>query len=80
MLKSRLQSGHTADSRDSGGAFRALLKIVNDEGLGALYRGIGSKLVQSVLTAAILFAGQKRIYELTKAVSHLLCARGGALM
>lgn len=36
--------------------------------MDGLYKGVGSKLVQSVLTAAILFAGQRRIYELTKAV------------
>ena len=34
--------------------------------MAGLYKGVGSKLLQSVLTAAILFAGQRRIYEVTK--------------
>ena len=42
---------------------------LKEEGIEGLYRGIGSKVTQSVLTAAILFAGQRRIFELTKAVS-----------
>jgi len=41
--------------------------VINQEGVRGLYKGISTKLVQSVLTAAILFAGQRRIYELTKA-------------
>lgn len=34
--------------------------------LTGLYKGILSKLIQSVLTAALLFASKERIYELTK--------------
>jgi adenine nucleotide transporter 17 len=41
---------------------------LKEEGIEGLYKGIGSKLLQSVLTAAILFAVQRRIYELTKKV------------
>jgi adenine nucleotide transporter 17 len=39
------------------------------EGLSGLYKGIGSKLLQSVLTAAILFASQRRLYEIMKKVA-----------
>ena len=46
-----------------------VLTILKEEGVEGLYKGVGSKLAQSVLTAAILFAGQKRIYEMTKKVS-----------
>ena len=49
------------------------MTVIREEGIAGLYKGIASKLIQSVLTAAILFAGQRRIYELTKAVS-LCCA------
>lgn len=49
-----------------------LLTILKEEGVEGLYKGIGSKVVQSVLTAAILFAGQRRIYEMTKKVSMRL--------
>ena len=45
-----------------------LRTIIKDEGISGLYKGIGSKLTQSVLTAAILFVMQKRIYEMTKKV------------
>lgn len=36
--------------------------------LGGLYRGISSKLLQSVLTAAILFMSKERVFALTKRV------------
>ena len=49
-----------------------MLTILREEGIEGLYKGVGSKLVQSVLTAAILFAGQKRIYEMTKKVRFAL--------
>jgi adenine nucleotide transporter 17 len=49
-----------------------LRTIIREEGVGGLYKGVGSKLMQSVLTAAILFATQKRIYEMTKKASCLI--------
>ncbi|KAI0787134.1 mitochondrial carrier domain-containing protein, partial [Irpex lacteus] len=55
VLKSRMQSG------SSEGARYKLL---------GLYKGIGTKLTQSVLNAAILFVSQRRLYEITKQVSH----------
>ena len=62
-----MQSG-----RDIGQQYKSawdgILTVVREEGIAGLYKGIESKLLQSVLTAAILFAGQKRIFELTKAV------------
>ncbi|KAG8701370.1 hypothetical protein FRC09_005409 [Ceratobasidium sp. 395] len=66
VIKSRMQSGH-AHTREYKSSWDGLTKIVQREGIAGLYRGIGSKLAQSVLTAAILFAGQRRFYELTKA-------------
>jgi len=65
VLKSRQQSGKHAPAQKS--SLHALLKILNEEGLAGLYRGISSKLLQSVLTAAILFVSQRKLYELTKA-------------
>ncbi|CAE7179517.1 unnamed protein product [Rhizoctonia solani] len=67
VIKSRMQSGH-AHTREYKSSWDGLTKIVQREGIAGLYRGIGSKLAQSVLTAAILFAGQKRFYELIKAM------------
>ncbi|KAF9055238.1 mitochondrial carrier [Hymenopellis radicata] len=65
VVKSRLQSGHAHALRYKS-SLDGLLTIIREEGLEGLYKGVGSKLLQSVLTAAILFAGQKRIYEITK--------------
>ncbi|KAJ3801611.1 mitochondrial carrier domain-containing protein [Lentinula aff. detonsa] len=62
----RLQAGATK-YRSS---INALATILREEGLEGLYKGMGSKLLQSVLTAAILFAFQRRIFLMTKAVSN----------
>ncbi|KAF8914575.1 mitochondrial carrier [Mucidula mucida] len=67
VVKSRLQSGHAHALRYKS-SLDGILTIIREEGLEGLYKGVGSKLLQSVLTAAILFAGQKRIYEMTKKV------------
>ncbi|THG95822.1 hypothetical protein EW026_g5895 [Hermanssonia centrifuga] len=65
VIKSRLQAGqsHALKYKSS---LDGLLTIVKEEGIEGLYKGIGSKLVQSVLTAAILFASQRRLFEITK--------------
>jgi len=67
VVKSRLQAGHDHAKRYKS-AFHGLQTIVQEEGVLGVYKGISSKLLQSVLTAAILFAGQRRIYEITKKV------------
>ncbi|KAF4619556.1 hypothetical protein D9613_005237 [Agrocybe pediades] len=68
VVKSRLQAG-SANALKYKSSLDGLLTIVKEEGIEGLYKGVGSKVVQSVLTAAILFAGQRRIFEMTKAVS-----------
>ncbi|KAG6900952.1 hypothetical protein C0993_004389 [Termitomyces sp. T159_Od127] len=65
VIKSRLQAGH-ASALKYKSTLDGLLTILKEEGIGGLYKGVGSKLLQSVLTAAILFAGQRRFYEMTK--------------
>ncbi|KAF8529124.1 mitochondrial carrier [Hysterangium stoloniferum] len=69
VVKSRLQA-NSAQSRMYTSSLNGLQRILKEEGLAGLYKGMGSKLVQSVLTAAILFAGQRRIYELVKAATE----------
>jgi solute carrier family 25 (peroxisomal adenine nucleotide transporter), member 17 len=66
-MKSRLQAGE-ANALKHKSSLNGLLAILKEEGVQGLYKGVGSKLLQSVLTAAILFAGQRRIYEMTKKV------------
>lgn len=68
VLKSRLQA-NSAQSREYTSSLDGLRIILREEGLQGLYRGVGSKLVQSVLTAAILFSGQRRIYEMVRAAT-----------
>ncbi|GJJ07544.1 hypothetical protein Clacol_001746 [Clathrus columnatus] len=68
VVKSRLQAD-SAQSRSYASSLDGLRKIMQEEGLHGLYKGVGSKLVQSVLTAAILFAGQRRIYEIVYAAT-----------
>lgn len=71
VVKSRLQAG-AANSLKYKSSLDGLCTILREEGVGGVYKGIGSKIVQSVLTAAILFAGQRRIFEVTKKVLHPL--------
>ncbi|KAJ3852208.1 mitochondrial carrier domain-containing protein [Lentinula lateritia] len=59
----RLQAGATKYKS----SLNALTTILRDEGIEGLYKGMRSKLLQSVLTAAILFAFQRRIFLITKA-------------
>ncbi|KAK0190966.1 mitochondrial carrier domain-containing protein [Armillaria mellea] len=65
VIKSRMQAGHSS-ALGYKSTLDGLLTILQEESIHGLYKGVGSKLTQSVLTAAILFAGQRRIYEITK--------------
>lgn len=62
VVKSRLQ----AATHQYGSSVQAILQILREEGLSGLYAGIGTKLLQSVLTASFLFVAQRRIFELVK--------------
>ena len=65
VVKNRLQAGHARYKS----AFDGVLSIIKNEGVGGIYKGVENKLLQSVLTAAILFVGQKKVYEVIKKVS-----------
>ncbi|CCM03343.1 uncharacterized protein FIBRA_05472 [Fibroporia radiculosa] len=65
VIKSRLHAGH-ANALKYKSSLDGLLTIVKEEGVEGLYRGVASKLLQSVLTAAFLFMCQRRLYEITK--------------
>ncbi|KAG7111800.1 Peroxisomal membrane protein PMP47B like [Verticillium longisporum] len=47
------------------GVFQAINRVVKEEGYKGLYKGIGPKVTQSVLTAALLFAFKDVLYEQT---------------
>ncbi|KAH8926207.1 mitochondrial carrier [Atractiella rhizophila] len=66
-IKSR-QQANIPNSKQHRSSLHALRAIVDEEGVEGLYRGIGPKLFQSVLTAAFLFMSKERIYAITKDV------------
>ncbi|WVQ90436.1 hypothetical protein IAS59_004216 [Cryptococcus gattii] len=67
VVKSRLQ----AATHQYKSSFRAILHILRAEGVSGLYAGLTLKLLQSVLTAAFMFAAQRRIYVLVKYLLNL---------
>ncbi|KAI8684534.1 hypothetical protein NCS57_00119800 [Fusarium keratoplasticum] len=56
---------HVQSEGKKEGSFAALRRIVSESGYSGLYRGIGPKVTQSVLTAALLFAFKDVLYEQT---------------
>ena len=58
LVKTRLQAG-TGDSAVS--TFSALKQIVADEGPNAFYRGMGTKMTQTVFAAALMFVTKEEI-------------------
>ncbi|WFD40286.1 uncharacterized protein MJAP1_003272 [Malassezia japonica] len=68
VIKSRQQamSSEASKGRKKVNVYTAMTEVIQDEGFAGLYRGISSKLLQSILTAAILFTSKERIYLITK--------------
>jgi len=64
-VKSRM---HVASKDEKKvGMLESVRTIVKTEGWGGLYGGIGPKIVQSVITAALLFAFKDALYNVTRA-------------
>lgn len=57
-----------------------LRQILKDEGVKGLYKGLGSKLTQSVLTAAILFWAKESLVEISRESLLFLVSLVGASM
>ncbi|RDA94862.1 hypothetical protein CP533_4276 [Ophiocordyceps camponoti-saundersi (nom. inval.)] len=53
------------NSAKKEGMSQTLRRVIKDEGYAGLYKGIGPKVTQSVLTAAFLFAFKDVLYEQT---------------
>ncbi|ORY61192.1 mitochondrial carrier [Leucosporidium creatinivorum] len=64
-VKARMQAGG-AEGKSYTSAVDGLRKIVKQDGVAGLYRGIGPKITQSVATAALLFLAKEKIYVATK--------------
>jgi adenine nucleotide transporter 17 len=62
-VKSQMHVAAHSDKKE--GMFQALNRVVREEGYAGLYKGIGPKVTQSVLTAALLFAFKDVLYEQT---------------
>lgn len=66
VVKSRM---HLKDSKDENSRYSSILdgfkKILKTEGIAGFYKGIESKLVQSVLTAAFTFAFKEKFFDLS---------------
>ncbi|KAI0006408.1 mitochondrial carrier [Xylariaceae sp. FL0662B] len=56
---------HVAGNGQKEGMTQAIRRVVREEGYAGLYKGIGPKVTQSVLTAAFLFAFKDVLYEQT---------------
>ncbi|KAK7842990.1 peroxisomal nicotinamide adenine dinucleotide carrier [Quercus suber] len=79
VVKSRLQAKQvsTGDKRHHyKGTFDAVLKMIRYEGFYGFYKGMGTKIVQSVLAAAVLFMVKE---ELVKGARFLLTKDASAV-
>ncbi|ORY63956.1 mitochondrial carrier domain-containing protein [Pseudomassariella vexata] len=56
---------HVVDNGKKEGMGQAISRVIKEEGYAGLYKGIGPKVTQSVLTAAFLFAFKDVLYEQT---------------
>lgn len=73
-LKSRMHVASKGEKKYT--MINAIRNIIREEGWSGLYKGIGPKIVQSVITAAFLFAFKDAIYDFTVAMrSKALAAK-----
>lgn len=74
VVKSRMQLKQSDDARERYSSIMdGFRKIIKYEGVAGLYKGISSKIVQSILTASFLFMAQA---SLVQYVARLLTALG----
>lgn len=62
-VKSQMHVAPDGEKRE--GMTQAIRRVIKEEGYAGLYKGIGPKVTQSVLTAAFLFAFKDVLYEQT---------------
>lgn len=60
-VKSRMHIASKDSAKD--GMMQSLRRVVREEGWSGLYKGLGPKVSQSVITAAFLFAFKDALYE-----------------
>ncbi|GKT56922.1 peroxisomal membrane protein Pmp47b [Colletotrichum tofieldiae] len=62
-VKSQMHVAGNGEKKE--GMSQAISRVIREEGYAGLYKGIGPKVTQSVLTAAFLFAFKDVLYEQT---------------
>ncbi|KAL2167966.1 hypothetical protein VTG60DRAFT_605 [Thermothelomyces hinnuleus] len=60
-VKSQMHVARAGEKKE--GVMEAINRVIKEEGYAGLYKGIGPKVTQSVLTAAFLFAFKDVLYE-----------------
>jgi len=68
VIKSRMQLRQS----EYKSAWYGLQQIIANEGYGGLYKGIVSKLIQSVLTAAFLFMYKEALFKYSVKILALM--------
>ncbi|GAW22050.1 hypothetical protein ANO14919_115850 [Xylariales sp. No.14919] len=66
---------HVAGNGQKEGMGQAISRVIKEEGYAGLYKGLGPKVTQSVLTAAFLFAFKDVLYEQTVKLRSTMARR-----
>jgi len=61
VAQCRQRSGHHNHSKQSSNIFTMLAKILREEGTPGMYKGLEAKLLQTVMTAALMFTTYEKI-------------------
>ncbi|KAJ1826587.1 hypothetical protein LPJ56_002102 [Coemansia sp. RSA 2599] len=76
LIKSRMQLKQSKNENERYSSLMdGLRKVIASEGIAGLYKGIESKLLQSVLTASLLFMSKEALFSYTIKLLILLGAR-----
>ncbi|KAJ2845326.1 hypothetical protein J3B02_004712 [Coemansia erecta] len=76
LIKSRMQLKQSKNENERYSSLMdGLRKVIANEGIAGLYKGIESKLLQSVLTASLLFMSKEALFSYTIKLLILLGAR-----
>ncbi|EGS24009.1 putative peroxisomal membrane protein [Thermochaetoides thermophila DSM 1495] len=73
-VKSQMHVKKAGEKKE--GVTEALRRVVREEGYAGLYKGIGPKVTQSVLTAAFLFAFKDVLYEYSVRLRRSVAKKG----
>ncbi|KAJ1795907.1 hypothetical protein LPJ59_004071 [Coemansia sp. RSA 2399] len=76
LIKSRMQLKQSKNENERYSSLMdGLRKVIASEGIAGLYKGIESKIIQSVLTASFLFMSKEALFSYTVKLLILIGAR-----